>query len=118
VLSPSAKTALLRAHLPGNVRELANTIERAVILAEEDVIEASDLGLREAPRLPPPALAPDTGFVLPDKGVVLEEVEKSLVRQALERTGGNKSRAAELLGLTRATLRYRIEKLGLGDPGS
>jgi two-component system response regulator AtoC len=52
--------------------------------------------------------------VLPDKGVILEEVERSLVEQALERTGGNKSQAARLLGLTRATLRYRIEKLGLG----
>jgi len=55
--------------------------------------------------------------VLPEGGVVLEDVERELVRQALAQTKGNKSRAAELLGLTRATLRYRIEKLGLEDAG-
>ena len=56
-------------------------------------------------------------FTLPAEGVALEDVKRSLVKQALERTGGNKSHAARLLGLTRATLRYRIEKMGL-DAGA
>jgi DNA-binding NtrC family response regulator len=131
-ITAAAREALLAHPFVGNVRELANVIERAVILAEDDVLDVEDLAL--APSIPrPPSLKgmktpagvveaavvgddDDDGpvVVLPDKGVILEEVERSLVEQALERTGGNKSQAARLLGLTRATLRYRIEKHGLG----
>jgi two-component system NtrC family response regulator len=60
------------------------------------------------------AATADTAFVLPEHGLSLEALERSLVEQALQRTRGNKSQAARLLGLTRATLRYRIEKMGLG----
>jgi DNA-binding NtrC family response regulator len=116
VLAPSARVALRRYGFPGNVRELANVIERAALLVEEDAIHADDLGLpADAPRPGAGgAAAPAPGqFVLPEEGVSLEGVERDLIRQALERSGGNKSHAARLLGLSRATLRYRLEKLNL-----
>jgi DNA-binding NtrC family response regulator len=114
-LSAASRQALLKHPFPGNVRELSNIMERAVILAEEDVLEPSDLGLTGAAVEIPAATGGQPTFVLPAEGVNLEEVEKDLVRQALQRTDGNKSRAARLLGLSRATLRYRLEKMGLDD---
>ena len=114
-LAASARDALKRYAWPGNVRELANVLERAVILMEGDVLEAEDLELTvAAPRPTAGATATAaTGFALPAEGIVIEDVERDLVKQALARTSGNKSQAARLLGLTRATLRYRIEKMGL-----
>jgi DNA-binding NtrC family response regulator len=101
--------ARLKAHpWPGNVRELRNALERACLLAGSDVIDEGDLLLGR------PSSAPAGGgtdpFVLPAGGVVLEELEKSLVIQALERSGGNQTRAATLLGISRDQLRYRMEK--------
>jgi DNA-binding NtrC family response regulator len=115
-LSPSARTALLAYPFPGNVRELSNIMERAVLLTEGDVIDASDLALPSWPQTDRPAGAPSCSqrrVILPVEGIHLEELERDLLRQAMERTRGNKSRAAKLLGLTRATLRYRVEKMGL-----
>ena len=110
--APSAERAL-RAHpFPGNVRELWNVVERAVILTDDDVLEAPDLGLT-ATTTPPPRAVVAGAWTLPDEGLSLEDLERDLVRQALAKAGGNKSQAARLLGLTRATLRYRIEKMGL-----
>ena len=112
----AAKAALLRHAWPGNVRELGNVIERAVILMEGDALDKDDL---ELPVTAPPLASTSTsttttaGFRLPDEGIQLEVLERDLVKQALARTDNNKSQAARLLGLTRATLRYRIEKMGL-----
>jgi DNA-binding NtrC family response regulator len=112
-LSPTARAALRRHRFPGNVRELANLVERGVILAEDDLVEL-DLAVDAGPGQGAPAApAGASRLVLPDEGLSLEQVERDLVVQALQRTGGNKTRAARLLGLTRGTLRYRIEKLGL-----
>jgi DNA-binding NtrC family response regulator len=101
---------------PGNVRELRNVIERALILEDDDVIttryvprnlvagkngsiaERDGLGVQEM-------------FPLPLAGASLEDVEMSLVRQAIDRSGGNQTRAAELLGISRDQLRYRLKKL-------
>jgi len=89
---------------PGNVRELENTIERAVILCPSDVIEPSDLparirGLGTEKRAS--STLPDAGM---DLRAAVENFENDLIRQALERTGWNKNRAAQLLGLNRTTL--------------
>lgn len=101
---------------PGNVRELRNVIERAMILEDEEIIT-----MKYIPRpvaggaVPDYARANGSGqselFRLPPGGVSLETVEMSLVRQAIERSGGNQTKAAELLGISRDQLRYRLKKL-------
>ena len=96
-------------HWPGNVRELQNTIERATILSQGKVITPEDLPAEMRMGAP---LSGDA-IRLPAEGVALGKVERELIMQALERTGGNRTRAAELLGISRHTLLYRIEKYGL-----
>ena len=93
---------------PGNVRELRNTVERAVILGNEEII---------APEFLPPEIHGQTSVSdihkLPAEGIALEEVEKQLLKQALDMTGWNQSKASELLGLGRGALQYRMKKYGL-----
>ncbi len=97
---------------PGNIRELSNLCERMAILRS---------GLEVGPQQLPLEIRSDTssepsqGFNLPRDGVALEDVETQLIRQALERTSGNRSRAARLLGLTRDTLLYRLKKYHLTE---
>jgi len=98
---------------PGNVRELRNVVERAVLLTSAEQVEAADLSLQAAP-VAPAEDGNDGAILLPEKGLVLEDVERELVRQALERSKGNQTRAARLLGITRDQLRYRVEKFDLG----
>jgi DNA-binding NtrC family response regulator len=105
-LSPAA-TQLLEQHgWPGNVRELRNAIERAMLLAEGDRLEASDLTTLTRSVSP-------VQFKLPPEGVNIEDVERQLLIQALERSKGNQTQAAQLLGINRDQVRYRIEKFGL-----
>jgi transcriptional regulator with GAF, ATPase, and Fis domain len=99
---------------PGNVRELRNAIERAVILADGGLIRSQHLPV-SAQRASPAGGAP-VGSVLPPGGLNLNELERSLVESALTRARHNKTRAAKLLGLTRAQLYSRLEKYGLRDP--
>jgi DNA-binding NtrC family response regulator len=109
--------ALLEAYpWPGNVRELRNAIERAVILGTGERIEAQDLPAELQPGRAKPAGGAAGLVTLPAEGVRLEAVEDELVRQALDRTRGNQSAAARLLGVTRDQLRYRMERMGLLAP--
>ena len=101
-LEPTAMVAMLHHSWPGNVRELDHTIERAVLMASNERIEISDLGLNPQK---------SAGQSLDDMS--LEAVEAVLVRKALARTGGNVSQAAEALGLSRGALYRRMEKYGL-----
>jgi DNA-binding NtrC family response regulator len=94
---------------PGNVRELESVIERALLLAESDEIQPADLPA--AVRAGISSRRGPLGLDIPDAGIDLEEVERSLVLKALEKTEGNVTRAARLLGLTRRTLQYRLEKI-------
>jgi two-component system response regulator AtoC len=112
--APATLQALQAHHWPGNVRELRNVIERAVLLTEHEVLQVEDLGGLAARD---PSASP---FRLPPEGVRFESLEQDLVRQALERAGGNQTRAAALLGMNRDQIRYRIEKFGLSrpEPGS
>ncbi len=94
---------------PGNIRELQNIVERSVILRKGLVIEAEDLNL-EVPRQIDVGLA---AIEIPPEGLSLEEVEKSLILKALEKSNGNRSEAARLLKIPRHVLIYRLEKFGL-----
>jgi PAS domain S-box-containing protein len=124
-ISHSAAAALLAHDWPGNVRELRNVIERAMVLEEADWIQASNLQIASDPAKPPllaleqtasaddqPAPVPLQTQSVPFE-VSLEEAEKNLVKKALERAGGNQTRAAVLLGVTRDTLRYKMKKFNL-----
>ena len=109
-ISPAAAALLQGYGWPGNVRELRNVVERAMLLAEGDRLEVMDFGVLKAG-----SVSGDL-FELPAGGVNLDELERSLVVQALKRAGGNQTKAAGLLGLNRDQIRYRIEKFGLTIP--
>jgi transcriptional regulator with PAS, ATPase and Fis domain len=114
-IAREAKDQLLTYPWPGNVRELRNAIERAVILADGGYIKTEHLPLT-VPRESPVASVEDASdAALPPGGVNLEDLERSLVTKALLQARYNKTRAAKLLGLTRAQLYSRIEKYGLAE---
>ncbi|HVP77791.1 MAG TPA: sigma-54 dependent transcriptional regulator, partial [Thermodesulfobacteriota bacterium] len=106
-VSPVAMDRLLSYQWPGNVRQLESAIERAVILADGEVIEEH--------HLPPEILNPFSGsnpyagIDLPGTGLNLEELEKHLLMRAMEKSGGVIAKAARLLGLTYRTLQYRLD---------
>ena len=106
-VSPEAMKGLEAYPWPGNIRELRNAVERAMLLTESDTLLPDHF-----PVLTPRAQATQ-GVELPAGGIDLEQLERDLVVQALARTGGNQTRAAGLLGLNRDQIRYRIEKFGL-----
>jgi transcriptional regulator with GAF, ATPase, and Fis domain len=112
-LAPEAMRQLERYSWPGNIRELRNAVERAMLLAEGDTLTVQDLtGMAAGPvRL-------SDRVELPAAGIDLEQLERSLLIQALQRTGWNQTRAATLLGLNRDQIRYRIEKFQLEKSGS
>jgi two-component system response regulator AtoC len=139
-LTPRVAELFCKYRWPGNVRELRNVIERVMILEDDDLITTSylprNLTIEETPTAIPVA-QPQFGasaalgaspsqpeapakpivddfasrFRLPTDGVQLDAVEMVLVRQAMDRSGGNQTRAAELLGISRDQLRYRLKKL-------
>jgi len=115
-LSREAEEVFRRYDWPGNVRELRNVIERALILEDTDQITTEYLpGGLLAPtyvsKVTGESDATSTRFVLPEHGLSLDEAELSFVKQAIQRSGGNQTRAAELLGISRDQLRYRLKKL-------
>jgi len=113
-LAPAAE-ALLAAHpWPGNVRELRNIVEQAAVLVTGEVIGPEDLALtrlgRETEEAP---AAGERSFLLPESGVQIDDLERDMLRQALERSSWNVTAAARLLGLSRDTVRYRLQKYRL-----
>jgi DNA-binding NtrC family response regulator len=109
-VSPEALKLLMAYDWPGNVRELESVIERALLLGESDRIVPADLpaGVRAGLGGSRRALL---DLEIPESGIDLEELERSLILKALEKSEGNVTRAARLLGLSRRTLQYRLEKL-------
>ncbi len=108
-VSGKAMDLLLRYEWPGNIRELENCIERSVIMARGEIIAPADL--------PPQIQAlssqkEDSSIRLP-LGLSLQEVEKTLILKTLEDTGGNRSRAAEILGINRRTLQNKLKEYGI-----
>jgi two-component system response regulator AtoC len=110
-VTPDALAALTRYGWPGNVRELRNAVERAMLLSD-----GSELGEEHFPMLQAADGQLSAEVALPAAGINLEALERSLVVQALERSGWNQTRAATLLGMNRDQIRYRIEKFGLEKP--
>jgi DNA-binding NtrC family response regulator len=112
-IAPTAMELLQAYAWPGNVRELRNVIERAFILhAGADEIRPEHLP-PELRRAAPPR-ASERGAPPPsDHGLALEDVERKLIAEAMERASGNQSKAARLLGISRDTLRYRLKKHGM-----
>jgi len=93
---------------PGNIRELQNTVERCIILANEDVIEETDL------QLTPYTTTDETvEMEIPDEGLSLHDVEKNLIKKALKKSNGNQTKAAALLKIPRHVLIYRMEKYNI-----
>jgi DNA-binding NtrC family response regulator len=112
-VTDEALEALVAYDWPGNVRELESVVERAVLLAEGIEIQKSDLPAGVRAGISPPR--EPFSFEVPDTGIDLEALERSLVLKALAKTDGNVTRAARLLGLTRRTLQYRLEKIQGGQ---
>jgi len=116
-LSKIAEKKLLEYNWPGNVRELKNVIERAIILGNDDTLLLDHLPLEIVAKSAPTAQAMSSGlagrgFNLPPEGVDIEEVEKELIRQALEIVEWNQSKAAKKLNLGIDAFRYRMKKFG------
>jgi two-component system NtrC family response regulator len=117
-LSPDAYDLLLRYPWPGNIRELENAIEHAVVMGDGEALGVGDLPLsirqwanrgdETSPNRAPSGLQPEAG--------TLEAMEVRAIEEALAKTGGNQTRAARLLGITRRTLGYRMNKYGIA-PG-
>ncbi len=116
-LTKEAEELLLNYDWPGNIRELKNAIERVMILAEGNRVATKYLPIRisEGGALPVPIseTAGNGTVILPPGGTSLYEVERDLIRQALEQARGNKTMAAKLLRITRDTLRYKVKKYKL-----
>jgi two-component system response regulator AtoC len=110
--SPDALLVLEQYRWPGNVRELRNAIERAMLLMDRQWLQPDDFTTLMR------ASSSHSQFRLPPGGLVLEDLERQLVVQALERAHGNQTHAGQLLGINRDQIRYRIEKFGLAKPGS
>ena len=107
-LSNEAMDTLLKYDYPGNVRELENIIERAVVIARDRVISVRDLPFEDT--------SSDHFTEHKDGGALKDEIEsleRTRIEEALEETGNNQTRAAELLGITERTLRYKLRKYGL-----
>ena len=100
---------------PGNVRELRNVIERAILIEETSVLLPSSIQFVSGRPSPAgPRAAPDTPAASP-ADLSLKQSERNLIVKALEKTGGNKTKASALLGISRDVLRYRMRKLKIGD---
>jgi len=116
-IETGAKKLLIDYHYPGNVRQLESAIERAILLCENDTITNEDLPPEMTQGTSLASVDGDVQFKLPPEGVNFEDVERSLIMQAMDRTDNNITKSAKLLGLTFRTLQYRLEKFGIKKDG-
>jgi two-component system response regulator AtoC len=112
-VSTEARKQLLEYAWPGNVRELENTIERAMVLAESDVLQPSDLPERIRDALDPVQVHLASGELSVKRTV--SAIEQILIRRALQKTKGNRTRAAELLEISHRALLYKIKDYKITD---
>ena len=113
-----AEKRLIEYNWPGNVRELKNVVERCVVLANSELIGLENVPLELGAEgaegaLPFVERRKNPRLILPEKGISLDDVEKDLIRQALDRAGNNQTKAAKLLNMSYDTLRYQIKKYDL-----
>lgn len=113
VLSDSARQALLKNAWPGNVRELANLLRRAILTADDDILDTAGLGLDTVGQVLSVVTDSRSGPHLQGNDWALSSIEKQVIEAAIRKAEGNISEAARLLGLTRGGLRHRMEKLGI-----
>jgi len=114
--SAETEKAIMAYPWPGNVRELRNVIEHCVVLEDMETVEPHHLGLNQAhAEGPRPSLErrQTCSILLPENGISMDEVEKDLITQAMERTNNNQTKAAKLLGISYDALRYQVKKFGL-----
>jgi DNA-binding NtrC family response regulator len=116
-LSAEARRIFEDYSYPGNVRQLESAIERAILLCENDTITIDDLPPEMTNGNRAASVSNDL-FKLPPEGVNFEDVERSLIMQAMDRTDNNITKSAKLLGLTFRTLQYRLEKFGIKRDGA
>jgi DNA-binding NtrC family response regulator len=118
-ISPAAAKILETYHWPGNVRELRNVIERAILLEDANVLQPGSIQFVTSRTLvepPPGGPALEAGRTQSGPAdLSLKNSERTLIIQALEKAGGNKTKAAALLGISRDVLRYRMKKLNLDE---
>ncbi|MBI5576044.1 MAG: sigma-54-dependent Fis family transcriptional regulator [Deltaproteobacteria bacterium] len=112
-ISPAAGKLLLSYGWPGNVRELRNVVERIVVLESCETVLPDHLPKEILFGKGVVGAAAGKGISLPEAGLSLDDVERNLILQALGKSGGNKTQAAKLLGITYDSLRYQIKKFGL-----
>jgi DNA-binding NtrC family response regulator len=111
--SPEAMQLLTDASWPGNVRELKNLVERIVVLENTDEIQPQHIPLWISRPTMVADHPTDGRFILPEAGISLEELEKDLILQALEKANQNKTHAAKLLNISYDSLRYQLKKFGI-----
>ncbi len=114
-VSPEAESLFVAYSWPGNIRELKNIIERIVVLESAEMILPEHLPKEISRRSVAVTNTAGDKFILPEEGISLDELEKNLIMQALERAKHNKTLAAKLLNVSYDSLRYQIKKLGLGE---
>jgi transcriptional regulator with PAS, ATPase and Fis domain len=115
-ITPDGLKLLMAYPWPGNIRELKNAVERAMILVDKDMIEVTQLPIRISEPSGGASLSQPVGdqlVKLPPEGAGLDDVEKELIQQALQYANGNKTKASRLLKISRDTLRYKVQKHGL-----
>jgi DNA-binding NtrC family response regulator len=111
--SPEAEKILVSYTWPGNIRELKNLVERFVVLENAEIIRPEHLPKWIFGAAIATDRSPTDKYILPDTGISLEDLEKDLIMQALEKSNSNKSQAAKLLNISYDTLRYQVKKYGL-----
>jgi len=112
-ISPEAEKIMLAYQWPGNIRELKNCMERLVVLGNEGEIRAEHLPAALTGRSSAIDRSAEGRYLLPDGGISLDDLERDIILQALEKTKHNKTQAAKLLNITYDTLRYQVKKYGL-----
>jgi two-component system response regulator AtoC len=111
--SPEAEHLMVSYNWPGNVRELKNVVRGMVVLQNARVIIMEHLPLEISGLAMHKGLSRQSRFILPDAGISLDEIERDLIVQAMERAGGNKTKASKLLDISYDSFRYQLKKFGL-----